>query len=133
MVLFTGGKSYHVYYRLDNYYPIETIELWRKRLSQTIFNYTGFTTDHAMHSAVQPCRLGGGIHAKTGERSRIVEESGAIYSQREVESFLDPLEEEEKEVGIGAGFLWRPDAEGETIDVTAVSYTHLTLPTIYSV
>ena len=118
MVLFTGGKSYHVYYRLDNYYPIKTIEIWRKRLSQTIFNWTGFTTDHAMHNAVQPCRLAGGIHPKTGERSRIVEESGAIYSQREVESFLDPLEEEEKEVGIGAGFLWRPDAEGETIDVS---------------
>ena len=27
-------------------------------------------------------------------------------------------EEEEKEVGIGARFSWRPDAEGETIDVS---------------
>ena len=116
MVLFTGGKSYHVYYRLDNHYPIETIELWRKRLSQTIFNWTGFKTDDAMHNAVQPTRLAGGIHPKTGKRSRIVEESGAIYSQREVESFLDDLVEEEKEVGIGAGQLWRPD-EDETIDV----------------
>ena len=118
LVLFTGGKSYHVYYRLDNHYPIETIELWRKRLSQTIFNYTGFTTDHAMHNAVQPCRLAGAIHPKTGKRSRIVEESGNVYSAREVESFLDDLKEEEKEVGIGSGYLWRPDAEGESIDVT---------------
>ena len=116
MVLFTGGKSYHVYYRLDNHYPIETIELWRKRLSQTIFNWTGFKTDDAMHNAVQPTRLAGGIHPKTGKRSRIVEESGAIYSQREVESFLDDLVEEEKEVGVGAGELWRLD-EDETIDV----------------
>ena len=118
LVLFTGGKSYHVYYRLDNHYPIETIELWRKRLSQTIFNWTGYTTDHAMHNAVQPCRLAGAIHPKTGKRSRIVEESGNVYSAREVESFLDDLKEEEKEVGIGAGYLWRPDAEGESIDVT---------------
>ncbi len=118
MVLSTGNKSYHVYYRLDNYYPIESIEIWRKRLSQTIFNWTGFTTDHAMHNAVQPARLAGWIHPKSGDRSRIVEESGAIYSQREVESFLDPLPEEEKEVGIGAGQLWRPDGEGESIDVT---------------
>ena len=117
LVLFTGGKSYHVYYRLDNHYPIKTIELWRKRLSQTIFNYTGFTTDHAMHNAVQPCRLAGWRH-KTGDRSRIVLESGNVYSAREVESFLDDLEEEEKEVGIGAGQLWRPDGEDETIDVT---------------
>jgi len=116
LVLFTGGKSYHVYYRLDNHYPIKTIELWRKRLSQTIFNYTGFTTDHAMHNAVQPCRLAGWRH-KTGDRSRIVLESGNVYSAREVESFLDDLEEEEKEVGIGSGHLWRPDGEDETIDV----------------
>ncbi len=118
LVLFTGSKSYHVYYRLDNYYPIETIELWRKRLSQTIFNWTGFTTDHAMHNAVQPARLAGWIHPKTGERSTIKLESGNVYSQREVENFLDDLEEEEKEVGIGAGQLWRPDGEDETIDVT---------------
>ena len=66
-----------------------------------------------------PHDLAGGIHPRTGERSRIVLETGNIYSARAVESFLDPLvKEEEKEVGIGAGQLWRPDGEGETIDLS---------------
>ena len=85
-------------------------------------------TDHTMthhDTELRNVRLRPGV---LGSASRFI----ATWSWRDVgDPSHAPLRSEEVHVNAGEGM--HHDAEGLYIDLTAVSYTHLTLPTIYSV
>ena len=107
-VMDTGNKSYHVWYQLDEYITAEKMTDLRKRINQTVYNYCGFTCDGALTSCHQPTRLAGGIHPKTGLRSKIVFQTGKVFTYKELYDLTDEVEPE-RDTGEGRGELWRTD------------------------
>ena len=111
VVMDSGNKSYHVWHALKEYADIEVIENLRKRITQTIWNYCGFNTDHSLHSCHQPTRLAGAIHPKGGKRSTVVYGSGNTYSIQEILDATDDIEEDKDTTNFDKGKLWREDIE----------------------
>ena len=111
VVMDSGNKSYHVWHALKEYADIEVIENLRKRISQTIWKYCGFVTDHSLHSCHQPTRLAGAIHPKGGRRSTVVYGTGNTYSIEEILKATDDIEEDENTTNFDKGKLWREDIE----------------------
>ena len=62
----SGNKSYHVWHvkRICRY---RSYRKFKKRISQTIWNYCGFNTDTSLHSCHQPTRLAGAITPRAVE------------------------------------------------------------------
>ena len=96
-VLNTGNKSLHVWYRLADPVSVDIGRRARARLSAAIEAVRpGVSTDHALHSPHQPTRLAGGIHPKTGRRSRLVLNSGKKYVLDELLEVCPQLSEDSK-------------------------------------
>ena len=116
LVLDTGGKSLHVWFRLDRPLSIPECERARKRLSLAIEaaldkdeSTKGKKTDDSMHSPHQPARLAGGIHPKTGLRSVIVLETGNVFNPDELMALCPELPE--KVSSDRTGTIWRDDED----------------------
>ena len=92
-VLDTGNGSLHVWYRLNEPVGVEEGRAARERLGRAIEKVlpAGVKTDKAMQSPHQPARLAGGIHPKTGERSRLVLEGGQGYDLAELMALCPEL------------------------------------------
>ena len=85
LVLFTGGKSLHFWWRLKTPLPLEEGKVALKRLQEEIRQATpGVKLDPKMESPAQPMRLAGGIHPGTGEKSSIYAEDGRWYEAEEI-------------------------------------------------
>lgn len=85
MVLFTGGKSLHFWWRLKTPLPLGEGIVALKRLQEAIKQATpGVKLDSKMESPAQPMRLAGGIHPGTRQRSTIYAADGRWYEASEI-------------------------------------------------
>jgi len=85
LVLFTGGKSLHFWWRLKTPLPLQEGMVALKRLQEAIRQATpGVKLDPKMESPAQPMRLAGGIHPGTGQRSTIYAADGHWYQAAEI-------------------------------------------------
>jgi hypothetical protein len=116
LVLFTGGKSLHFWWRLKTPLPLEEGKIALKRLQEAIRLATpGVKLDSKMESPAQPMRLAGGIHPETGQRSSIYAEDGAWYEAEEILRRCPEIAVKVK--ASGSDSLFRPE-EGEPARVS---------------
>ena len=88
--VFTGGKSHHHYWLLDEFITIEQFEDLQKRLAQRL------GSDSSISSGDQILRVAGFPHSKTGKLAEVVfptDDDAARYSVDEL-SDLPPLVEQ---------------------------------------
>ncbi len=108
-IIFTGGKSYHCYWRLVEELEKEKWKSIMKRLFKTIHKINNQAKiDSSVGSPCQVMRAAGGIHPKTGHYSEIQNETDNTYSIEQIEDLLDPLD---SKVTGSTGSIWRPDEE----------------------
>ncbi|MCP9902754.1 AAA family ATPase [Cyanobium sp. BA5m-10] len=92
LVLFTGGKSLHFWWRLKTPLPLEEGIVALKRLQEAIKQATpGVKLDPKMESPAQPMRLAGGIHPGTRQRSTIYAADGRWYEASEILSLCPEI------------------------------------------
>ena len=92
LVLFTGGKSLHFWWRLKTPLPLEEGIVALKRLQEAIRQATpGVKLDPKMESPAQPMRLAGGIHPGTRQRSTIYAADGRWYEASEILSLCPEI------------------------------------------
>jgi len=108
----TGNKSIWPCWVLKEMVSAAEIRRLRQGVSQAIEDASGLKTDHSLHSPHQPARLAGGIHPKSGQRSRLINVTGKRYSAEELMAACPPIQE--KVTGQGRGNLFRPDEEGDS-------------------
>ena len=112
LVVHTGGKSLHFYWRLKEAVPVAEGEIARKRLFHGIQNANPLLVcDRSMASGHQPQRLAGYVHPKTGNRSVVESDSGIAYDLAELLALLPELPEKELGKADGDGELFRDDGE----------------------
>ena len=93
LVLFTGGKSLHFWWRLKTPLPLAEGIVALKRLQEAIRQATpGVKLDPKMESPAQPMRLAGGIHPGTRQRSTIYAADGAWYEAAEILKLCPAIE-----------------------------------------
>jgi hypothetical protein len=93
LVLFTGGKSLHFWWRLKTPLPLAEGIVALKRLQKAIRQATpGVKLDPKMESPAQPMRLAGGIHPGTRQRSTIYAADGAWYEAAEILKLCPAIE-----------------------------------------
>jgi len=113
-VMDTGGKSLHVTYKLTEAVPVDVGRAARVRLSLAIEAVLpeGCKTDGSMHSPHQPARLAGGIHPKTLQRSRLLDEhcSGNSYPLETLMALCPEMPVVEQTENTGT--IWRADPDG---------------------
>ena len=92
LVLFTGGKSLHFWWRLKTPLPLDEGIVGLKRLQEAIRQATpGVKLDPKMESPAQPMRLAGGIHPGTRQRSTIYAADGRWYEASEILSLCPEI------------------------------------------
>ncbi|QPN70129.1 AAA family ATPase [Synechococcus sp. CBW1108] len=92
LVLFTGGKSLHFWWRLKTPLPLDEGIVALKRLQEAIRQATpGVKLDPKMESPAQPMRLAGGIHPGTRQRSTIYAADGRWYEASEILSLCPEI------------------------------------------
>ena len=81
-VLSSGGKSYHVHWKLIHHYPIELIVLWRKLLAICLLS------DPAVVNPHQPMRLPGFYRREKGKNQTLEIYSNYRYNPDQIEAGL---------------------------------------------
>jgi len=115
LVLFTGGKSLHFWWRLKTPLPLAEGIVALKRLQQAIRQATpGVKLDPKMESPAQPMRLAGGIHPRTGQRSTIYAADGRWYEASEILRVCPAIEVKAKAANDDGGLFRAEEGEPAT-------------------
>jgi len=116
LVLFTGGKSLHFWWRLKTPLQLEEGKVALKRLQEAIRQANhGVKLDPKMESPAQPMRLAGGVHPGTKRRSTIYAAEGGWYEASEILELCPEITAKPK-AAKDSGGLFRAE-EGELAKV----------------